>query len=85
VSYVLKLVGNSRSRLRALPVEVQEAVLDLLDTLAAQVDPGEDEPSGQHELVYRDGARMFHVFIATDTDHSVRTLTVPSIWYFATA
>jgi hypothetical protein len=85
VSYGLKLVGRAKVRSRAaLPAEVQEAVLDLLEALAARAGPGDDEPSSQHVLLYRDGARVFKVFIATDTDHSGQILLVPSIWYIAT-
>ena len=85
MSYALKLVGSARTRLRALPVGVQEALLDLLETLAAdEVSSGHVQLRKQHVLLYRDGARAFKVFIATYTDHPGRTLRVTSIWYIAT-
>ena len=81
MSYALKLATNARKRLRALPVEVQEAVFDLLDRLAADAAGG--EPGQEHRLLYRDGATVFKIFMATYTDHPARTLTVTSIWYIA--
>jgi hypothetical protein len=86
VSYALKLALRAASRMKALPVEVQEAVFDLLDTLAANAasDRASDEEAvRKHVLVYRENVRVYEVFITTRTVHALRTLSVSSIWYIA--
>jgi hypothetical protein len=85
VSYALEFTRKARRRLTALPIDVQEAVLDVVDQVAADASTtGGSGIVGAHHVVgYRDGARAFNVYVAAEIDHDARSVTVVSLWYVA--
>jgi hypothetical protein len=75
VSYALEFTRNARRRLGALPIEVQEAVLDVVDQIAADAATTGSSGAftGHHTVRYRDDAQAFNVYVAVETDHAARS------------
>src|SRR6266576_3149153 len=86
VSYALELQADVQKRFRALPFDAQEAVLDLLDELAATATPETltmKQSTDDHTLSYEDDAVSVRVFLTVESDHVNRRLTVLNLWYVA--
>ena len=85
MSYALEFTREARRRLTALPIDVQEAVLDVVDQVAADASTagGSGVVGADHVVGYRDRARAFDIYVAAEIDHDARSLTVVSLWYVA--
>ena len=86
MSYALELRADSQRRFRALPIDVQESLLDLLEELADTAAPTTlsiNEPIEQHRLTYKDKTSLVQVHFSVKYDHLIRRLTVFNLWYVA--
>jgi hypothetical protein len=86
VSYVLELRVNVQKRFAALSVHVQEALLDLLDQLAATAAPESmtaPESVEHHLLTYEGDSAWYQIVFSVRLNHVSRKLTVFDLWYRA--
>ena len=86
MSYALELQAEVQKRFRALPFDVQEVVLDLLEELLAAASPSSltmKQSIDDHLLGYENDTSSYRVFLTIESDHVNRRLIVLRLWYVA--
>ena len=84
MSYELELRADVQKRFRALPFDVQEALLDLFDELVATASPAAltlQRSIDDHTLSFEGDTASFQVFFTVDSDHVNRRLIGMTLWY----
>ena len=79
MSYALELAADPRRAMTALPIEVQEAAIDVLERVAADADPASPDVITVQHVVFRVDANVVFVRPHYTVDHARRMVTLERV------